>query len=428
MCDHCTLLRSHKLRHGPILANHSVCGACALPSDSISTPQPCPACIVYALLHQNTFLKRWNDITTTAPPASPLQAHRSVYHPTSAPSTMSIHSRRPPAMNTPVPRHVSQPLIDLTLTVHTIAAIEAVLPVDKLTRTTAHIHIAHPIMPLNLGHLSNLRAWLNPSTNRPISHRIIYHHLLINANSPLVPRDRSLSLTIDRNIYSLTPTVDTTPTLRPHQLHLFLNPYKQESGGKHTNSAVSTQHLTITTSLPSSLIPSKRPKRHHIMHTTPHTPNVGTVLTFPADSVQHQMTILALATQMLLSIPVIHTPYMVWKIIRQPHTHLHTLHLILATIALKRYHPIWFTEEATPPNTTPGASSATIHSLASVVPASRTQPTPPPAPSPTRTGTTTQLLLLSLLSPNPSKKRPLPIGTVATHPLRPRSSKRYIHT
>ena len=122
------------------------------------------------------------------------------------------------------------------------------------------------------------------------------------------------------------------------------------------------------------------------------------------------MNILTLTTHMLLSIPVIYAPHMVCKIIRQPHTHLTTLHLIIATLALKQYHPIWFTEEATPPNAPPDASSATLHSLSSVAPASRTHPTPPPVPSLTRTGTAAQLLLPSLLSPNPSKKRPLPTG------------------
>ena len=94
MCEHCTLLRSHKHRNGPILANQN---------NTVSTPQPCPVCIIYALLHRNTFLQRWNDITATAPPASPLQTHRSVHHPMPTPSVMSIHPRRPPAMNTPWP-------------------------------------------------------------------------------------------------------------------------------------------------------------------------------------------------------------------------------------------------------------------------------------------------------------------------------------
>ena len=246
-----------------------------------------------------------------------------------------------------------------------------------------------------------------------------------------MPRDQSLSLTFDSNIHSLSPTTPNNPTLGQHHLHLFLNLYKRDpyllytfDGAKHTTGTVAPQHLAITTSLPSSFISSKRPKRHHMKRTLSHAPEIDTVLIFPADSVQHQMTSLTLATHMLLSIPVIYAPHMEWKIIRQPHTHLNTLHLILATLALKRYHPIWFTEAATLPHATPDASCATPHSLASVAPTSKTQPILPPAPPTTRTGTAAQLLLPSLLSLNPSKKR----GIVTSHPLRQRSSKRYKHT
>ena len=145
------------------------------------------------------------EIILRLPPANPLQAHRSVHHPSHVTSAMSTHPRLPPAMTTPLPRHVSQPLIDLTLTVHIITVIEVVFLVDKPTHTTVHVHIAHAAMPLNIRHQENLRAWINPSNNTPISHRIIYHHLLISASSPLVPRDRSLSLPIDISIHSLTP-------------------------------------------------------------------------------------------------------------------------------------------------------------------------------------------------------------------------------
>ena len=160
MCDQCALLCSHKHRHSPAPANHSVCGACTLTSDSIPPPRPCPACIIYALLYQNTFLIRWDDITATAPPSSPLQAHRSIHHPTPPPSALPIHPHRPPAPTISLPHHVSQPLIDLTLTAHTIAAIEAVMLVDTSTHPNTHIHITHPTIPLTIGHMRRLRDCL----------------------------------------------------------------------------------------------------------------------------------------------------------------------------------------------------------------------------------------------------------------------------
>ena len=48
---------------------------------------------------------------------------------------------------------------------------------------------------------------------------------------------------------------------------------------------------------------------------------------------------------MLLSMPTLDPSHMSWTAIRHPDAHKRTLHLILATIALKRYHPVWFTPQ-----------------------------------------------------------------------------------
>ena len=98
--------------------------------------------------------------------------------------------RRSPTLSTPLSGHVSQPHINLTLTVHTITTIEAVLPAGTTTHTTAHVYLTHPTIPLNLGHLQRLHTYLNPSNTQTISHSIIYHHLLISAKLTLVPKDR----------------------------------------------------------------------------------------------------------------------------------------------------------------------------------------------------------------------------------------------
>ena len=154
MCEQCNLLRSHMHHTVPTPAHKSVCGACALPYDTTSTLRTCAACIVYALLNKNTFLKRWNDIQTATPPVPPLQAHRSVHHPFTAPDSMpNPPRRRLPTLSAPLPGHVSQPHITLTLTIHVITVIEAVLSADTTTHTTAHVHLSHPTIPLNLGHM-----------------------------------------------------------------------------------------------------------------------------------------------------------------------------------------------------------------------------------------------------------------------------------
>ena len=53
----------------------------------------------------------------------------------------------------------------------------------------------------------------------------MYHHLHISNQSIHIPRDRSLKITIDNTIYTMTPkSTDTTPT--QHTIYLFFNPYE----------------------------------------------------------------------------------------------------------------------------------------------------------------------------------------------------------
>ena len=81
-----------------------------------------------------------------------------------------------------------------------------------------------------------------------------------------------------------------------------------------------------------------------------HVPDLVTTLTFPADSSQHQQSILTLATHLLLTIPVI-TQQQSWDIIRETTSHRHTLQLILATVTLQRHHLVWHTVMTNPPAT-----------------------------------------------------------------------------
>ena len=54
--------------------------------------------------------------------------------------------------------------------------------------------------------------------------RVIYHHLRINAQSPPIPNDKTLHLTLNNTIYTMIGRgSDTTSII--HRLHLFLDPY-----------------------------------------------------------------------------------------------------------------------------------------------------------------------------------------------------------
>ena len=51
-----------------------------------------------------------------------------------------------------------------------------------------------------------------------------------------------------------------------------------------------------------------------------HTPDLDKTIIFPADSIQHKMTILILVSHILLSIPVLDKPTITWKIVWHPHS------------------------------------------------------------------------------------------------------------
>ena len=158
---------------------------------------------------------------------------------------------------------------------------------------------------------------------------------------------------------------------------------------------MSVQRLIITTRLPSSLISSTRPKRHCMMRTTSHAPDPGQTLTFPVNSVQHQMALLTLVTHIFLSSPSLKPSHMSWNIVRQPHTNHQTLHLILATLTLQRYQSIWYTSTATMSPDTPTYWMLPFSDLSSQV----SVPSVPPRPSPSTHHTlpTSQLLLPPLI-------------------------------
>ena len=226
------------------------------------------------------------------------------------------------------------------------------------------VHRYHSHMALTLRHLRRLRIILCPSDTHQLPLRVLYHQLLISARSPLIPRDRHLSISMDNTIYAMTPNATHDSSTRLHYIQLFLNPSTGSpyllytfDGQPNANSLLSAQRLTITTSLPSSLPSTKRPRRYRMMRTTSHSPNWGETITFPADSVQYQMTILTLVTHMLLSVSLLRLTLLSWRPVRQPTAHQQTLGIILVTLALKQYHPIWFTSGPPLLPTVPSAQS-----------------------------------------------------------------------
>ena len=307
----------------------------------------CHGRIVYALLNQNTFLLRWHDIKDTLRPTPPLQHHHSIHSPAPALGPgISCHLGDTPTPSTSSPTHTPQHVINLTLHPHADSEIDMVFA-RSTTDNSAQVHLSHSHIPLIVHHLRRLSSTLRPAVSHHLPLRVLYHHLLISARSSLIPRDRNLSITMYNNIHTMTPNDVQDPSTRLHYIHLFLNPSTGSpylsytlNGQPNDNPPLSSQQLTVTTSLPNSPPSTKRPQRHLMMCTTSH---MGETITFPTDSVPHQITILTLVTHMLFSAPTLNTRLLSWGPVRQPNAHQQTLGIILATLPLKRYHPIWFT-------------------------------------------------------------------------------------
>ena len=133
-----------------------------------------------------------------------------------------------------------------------------------------------------------------------------------------------------------------------------------------------------------------------MIRTTSHIPTLVETISFLTQSVQHQMTILTLVTHIILSAPNLDATKISLKAVRQPTTHQQTIGIIMTTLAIKRYHPIWFTSgppllstdpsaqspSATCPPSTPSRSQGIISTstapVAHATPRKRKHYSPPP--------------------------------------------------
>ena len=205
------------------------------------------------------------------------------------------------------------------------------------------VHISHPAILIKMKSLHFLHGLIQSLEHHNLSTPTIYHHLRIMMLSPLIPYDRSLYITINNIIYALTP-MDTVTVVIPHRIYLFLNPHNHISYLQHTHEVdeCTTRHLEITTTLPSTHYPSTWPRRRPMIRAIKHTPNLVTTLTRPADSLQYQLSIMTLATHLLISVPNI-TLRQSLDIVREVESHQNTLKLTLTTIILKQYYKVWCT-------------------------------------------------------------------------------------
>ena len=77
--------------------------------------------------------------------------------------------------------------------------------------SNAFVHVHLLTIIIHLSHRMKLKERMNSTNHHHLPDRVIYHHLLISARSPLISRDSSLLLTMDNTIHILTPNITDAP-------------------------------------------------------------------------------------------------------------------------------------------------------------------------------------------------------------------------
>ena len=161
-------------------------------------------------------------------------------------------------------------------------------------------------MTLKMTQLHSLNRLIQASLDQTLSHRGLFRHLRITAMSTLIPSNRTLKITLDNDIHILTSPRTRSVTIS-HHLRLYLNPHNRPTYLQHTytRNEPPSYSLIVTTSLLSQRSRSSSVWRRPMLRTTVHAPDIVTNLTFPADSIQYQQSILTLTIHLLLTVPII---------------------------------------------------------------------------------------------------------------------------
>ena len=253
MCEYCDQLK-YVLTKSPVID----CPKCATPLTNTDIPSTCSGYFIYALIHQNAFAQRWNDIQTSLITTRHKHIHPSLNYPqpvehATLPRDKDRHSKAVLATNTDtIQTRVFS--VNLALTTHKLGLIRQVLTSTPASRQCTKTHISNPTMTLTMTHLHKLHGLVHSVQNQTLSHQVLFHHLRITAMSTLTPSDRTLKITFDNTIHTLTPP-DTMSVTKPHHLHLYLQLYDNLPYLQHTHDVDEhfTLHLIITTNFTSTV-------------------------------------------------------------------------------------------------------------------------------------------------------------------------------
>ena len=339
------------------------CPTCTTTLHTHPTTTPCPSCITFALLTQNSYATRWNTITSQPTPLlhtplSPTPSSQQTLSPTDlqTPPRLRHNPSRPHAINL-------SPNIPPTTCLRPKLAISSRVTVAtdiQLQQTNLpDIHTPHQTLPLTRTHLRRLAIYLHQPNMLPFTTATIFHYMTSLGHPTNCQPHHCLSLHINQITHAITPhTYDHHPALVTINLHLTSNnPYVI-----YTSTSTSPYALPPTTTLIHISLTNRQPnKRKRRPRAKYALPDATHIITFPpATSTIHKQTTLITAAHLILTAP--HPKTIPWNILQHHDLTRHTVQRVLATLCMQTTYPLWI-QHNTVPNTT--ATPPSHHTTAS---------------------------------------------------------------
>ena len=153
MSEYCDLIR-YVLPKSPT----NVYPSCATPQSGADIPSIFSGCIIYALIHQNIFSQRWNDIQLAVTATPPAQIHTSLNSPQPIASTTTTQQLYGPHVLSQASKADLSPAttrrsVTLAMTTHTLGEIRHVLTTTLSSPLSTKVYIYHPAFPRTVNHL-----------------------------------------------------------------------------------------------------------------------------------------------------------------------------------------------------------------------------------------------------------------------------------
>ena len=139
-------------------------------------------------------------------------------------------------------------IANLALTSHTLDSIQQILTATPTPNLFTTSHIPHLTMPLPITQLHRLHGLIQSSQDQTLSRRVLFHHFRITAMSTLIPSERTLKISLDNTIHTLTPLAQEL--WPPHIIYTSISTHTVASPISSTHVLGTMRNPTASLSLP----------------------------------------------------------------------------------------------------------------------------------------------------------------------------------